>query len=62
MVMLQNVCENCIRILEEEKHRQFRAFVILYGKVKETGILIDKAKREKLKTEQTPENIGRKFV
>ena len=52
MVMLQNVCENCVRILEEEKHRQLRMFV------KETGILIDKPKREKPKTVRTPENIA----
>ena len=56
--MLQNVCENCIRILEEEKHRQLRMFVILWKKVKETGINIDKAKREKPKTVRTPENIA----
>ena len=29
MVMLQNVCVNCVRILEEEKRRQLRMFVIL---------------------------------
>ena len=29
MVMLQNVCENGVRILEEEKHHQLRMFVIL---------------------------------
>ena len=29
IVMLQNVCENCVRILEEEKHRQLRMSVIL---------------------------------
>ena len=45
--------ENFIRILKEEKHRQFRMFV---KKIKETGILIDKAKREKPKTVSTPEN------
>ena len=27
MVMLQYVRENCVRILEEEKHRQLRMFV-----------------------------------
>ena len=47
--MLQNVCENCVRILEEEEHR--------VKKVKEIGILIDKWKREKPKTVLTPENI-----
>ena len=51
MVMLQNVCENCVRILEEEKDRY------LVKKVKETGILVDKPKREKPKTVRTPENI-----
>ena len=49
--MLQNVSENCVRILEEEKQRQLRMFVILSKKVKESGILIDKPKREKPKTE-----------
>ena len=39
MVMLQNVCENCV-------------------KIKETGILIDKLKREKPKAVPTPENIA----
>ena len=34
MVMLQNVCENCVRILEEAKHRQLRIFVILWKKWK----------------------------
>ena len=29
MAMLQNVCKNCVRILEEEKHRQPRMLVIL---------------------------------
>ena len=29
MVMLQNVCENCVLVLEEEKDRQLRMFVIL---------------------------------
>ena len=57
MVMLQNVCENCVRNLEEEKHRQIRMFAILWKKVKETGILIDKPKREKPKTAPTTENI-----
>ena len=58
IAMLQNVCENCVRILEEEKHLQIRMFVILWKKVKETGILIDKPKREKTKTVRTPENIA----
>ena len=29
MVLLQNVCENYVRILEEQKHRQLRIFIIL---------------------------------
>ena len=56
--MLQNVCENCVRILKKEKHRQLRMFVILCEKVKETGILIDKPKRVKPKTVRTPDNIA----
>ena len=52
------MCENCVRILEEEKHRQLHMFVYLVKKVKETGILIDKPKREKPKTVRTPENIA----
>ena len=57
--MLQNVCENSERILEEEKHRQLHMlFDILWKKVKKTGILIDKPKREKPKTVRTPENIA----
>ena len=55
---LQNVCENCVKILEEEKQRQLRIFVILWKNVKEIGILIDKPKRVKPKTVRTPENIG----
>ena len=58
MVMFQNVCENCVRILEAEKHRQLRIFVILCRKVKVTGILIDKPKSEKPETVCTPENIA----
>ena len=50
MVMLQNVCENCVRILEEE-------FRYLVKKVKETGFLIDKPKREKTKIVHTPEKV-----
>ena len=34
MVMLQNVSENCVRILEEEKHRQLCTFVSLWKKWK----------------------------
>ena len=54
MVMLQIVCKNCIRILQEEKHRQLHMFV----KAKETDILINKPQREKKKAERTPENIA----
>ena len=56
--MLQNVRENCVRILEEEKHRQLRMFLILLKKVKKTGILIYKPKREKPKTVHILENIA----
>ena len=58
MVILQAVWENCIRILEEEKHRQLRMFFILGKKVKEIGILIDKLKCEKSKTVRTPKDIA----
>ena len=45
--------------MEEEKHRQLRQSVrYLVKKVKETGILIDKPKREKPKTVRTPQNIA----
>ena len=47
-----NVCENCVRILKEEKHHH------LHMLVKEPGILIDKPKREKPKTVRTPESIA----
>ena len=46
MAMLQKVCENCLRILDLGK------------KVKKTGILIDKPKREKPKTVHTTKNIA----
>ena len=55
MLMLQNVCENCVRILEEEKHPYI---CYLVKKVKKTSILIDKPNREKPKTMRTPENIA----
>ena len=58
MVMLQYMCENRVRILKEEKHCLLRMFVILWKKVNETGILIDKPKREKPKTVLTSENIA----
>ena len=53
MVMFQKVFKNCVRILEEEQRRRY-----LVKKVKETGILIDKPKREKSKTVGTSENIA----
>ena len=40
--MLQNVCENCVQILGEAPYVRY-----LVKKVKETGIIIDKLKREK---------------
>ena len=57
MVMLQNVCQYCVRIFKEEKHRQLHMFVILRKKVKVTGILIDKPKHKKPKAVLTSENI-----
>ena len=53
--MLQNVCENCVR-----KKRSTITWYVRYlvKKVQETGILIDKPKREKPKTVPTPENIA----
>ena len=51
-------CENCVRILEEEKCHQLHMFVSLWKKVKETGILIDKPKHVKPETVRTPENIA----
>ena len=52
MVKLQNVCENCVRILEEENHRQLRMFDILWKKWKKL------ATGEKPKTVRAPENIA----
>ena len=46
MVMLQNECEICVKILEEEKHVSF-VFLLHCEKVKDIFILIDKPKREK---------------
>ena len=40
--------------MEEEKHHQLRMFV----KLKETGIVSDKPKRERPKTVRTVENIA----
>ena len=47
MIMLQNVCENCVWILEEEKQPSAPYVLYLMKKVKETGILIDKPKHWK---------------
>ena len=49
MVMLQNVCENCVRTPYVR---------YLVKKVKDTGILMNKLKREKPKTVLTPKNIA----
>ena len=51
------MCENCVRFLEEQKHLQLRMLVILWKKMKEAGILIDKSKREKQKIVRILENI-----
>ena len=56
MAVLQNVSENCIRILEEEKAPSAPYVRYFVKTVKETGILMDKPKREKPKTLRTPEN------
>ena len=48
----------CIRMLEEEKQSLLCMFVILRKKMKETGTLIDKPKREKPKTMRTPADIA----
>ena len=43
---VENECENCVRILEEEKHRQSAPYVrYVVKKMKEIGILLDKSKR-----------------
>ena len=48
LVMLQNMSENCVRNVKEEKHRQLRIFIILW-------------KSESQKTVHTPKKIaGRK--
>ena len=56
--MLHNVCQNCVRILEEEKHHQLRMFVILWIKWKKLASSSITPKRKKPKTERTPENIA----
>ena len=38
MVMLQNVCKNCVRILEEEKHRQLRMRMLSIREAPSTSI------------------------
>ena len=54
--VLQNVCDNCVPILEAEKHRYVHYLV--KNVKKKTAILIDKPKTEKPKTMRTPENIA----
>ena len=49
MVMLPNVCNNCVRILEEEKD--------LVKKSERNWLLIDKPKREKSETVHKPEKV-----
>ena len=57
--MLQNVYENCVRTDFRRRKAPSVPYVrYLVKKVKETGILIDKSKREKPKTVHTPENIA----
>ena len=61
VVYTQNVCENCMRILDFGRKQAPSASYVRYlvKKVKETGILIiDKPKREKPKTVRTFENIA----
>ena len=53
MIMLQNVCENCMRILKAPPYVRY-----LMKKVKKPGILIVKPTSEKPKTMRTPENIA----
>ena len=52
------MCENCIRILEEEKHRSAPCLRYLVKKMKGTGILIYKSKHEKSTTVHTSENVA----
>ena len=54
--MVQNVCENCVRILEEAPLAPYVRDLV--KKVKETGILILKPEREKSKTVRTREDIA----
>ena len=56
--MLKNVCENCIRILEEEKRRQFRMFVILWKKWKKLASSSINQSVRSQKTVRTSENIA----
>ena len=56
--MLQNVCRNCVRVLEEEKHRQPCMFVILWKKWKKvTSSSINQSEKAKYSA-HTPENIA----
>ena len=58
VITLRNVCENCIRISEEEKYRQLHMFVMLWKKWKKLIDEDDKPKRENAKTVLAPENIA----
>ena len=54
--MLQNVCKNCVRILEEEAPSVSSVCSLSYKRSEKTGLLIE-SKREKSKAVHTPENI-----
>ena len=61
IVILQNVCENSVRILKEEKQALSAPYVrYLMKKVKKSGILIDKPKREKPKAVHNPKKKKKK--
>ena len=52
------MCENCLTIFGRREPPSASYVRYLVQKVKETGLLIDKPKREKLKNVGTPENIA----
>ena len=58
MLMLQYVCENSVRSFGKRETPSGPYVRYLVKKVKETGILINKPKREKLKTVRTLKNIA----
>ena len=59
MVMLLNMCENCVQILEEELHRQFRMFVILWKKWKKlTSSSVNQSVKSQKQCVRPPENIA----